>query len=240
MAPKTMKEEVEAVDRKVLAYCEKVEEAMGPVAEIKTDAPHQPGYVMGLDGMDMARAVHRQVLRARDLAWAVQRLPYLDLSFMNTMKRQEFKIQGRRGDEKKMTIALPAWIVGNYPSWSGNKVYHDPKSKSYDGLMGFKIPIPEEVVAQNAAAIGDEWVRTEAMIPEVPTALRRRIDPFLARFDSVAVIAEADWTLLPGADPLVVGIFETGSSKLAFLLGEYDPTKLEKYIVAELAVKPKE
>jgi len=241
MSRKTMKEEVEAIDRKILSYCEKIEAALEPVAEIKIGAPDQSPYVVGVDGMDMARFVHRQVVRARDFAWVVQRLPYLDLSFLTTMKKVTFTVKPRHEPSREITLAMPSWGVTTYPSWSGNRIWHDPKSRKNEAIqLVMPAAIPEEVALANETALGNEWLRPQADIAEVPAALRRRIDPFLARFDQVVVIGEADWHAVPGADPLVVGIIDNGPKRHAFLLGEYDPTKLEKYIVAELAVKPKE
>jgi hypothetical protein len=239
MDSKTMKEEVEAVDRKVLSYCGEMEAALASAAALK---PGDSGRMA--DGLDMTRAVHRQVLRARNLAWAVQRLPYLDLSFMTTMKKMTFRVNPRGTQERRdVEVAMPAWVAAGYPSYAGYTVWQDPKSKTHESadMVGMTIAIPAEVVEANEAALMDAWLRPRASVPEVPAALRRRIDPFLDRFDQVTVIAEADWHAVPGADPLVVGIIHDGRcARHAFLLGEYDPTKLEKYIVAELAVRPKE
>jgi hypothetical protein len=248
MEPKTMKEEVEAIDRKVLAYCEAMETALEPAVAHKPEERllrADQGVYLPPDGMDLARSIHRQVLRAKNLAWAVQRLPLLDLSFMSSMKKVEFEIRRRlsEGETAKVTLAMPIWISASYPSYSGHPVYQDPKSKIYQSLygLGMDVEIPGELVVANEAAIGNDWIQPQAFVPEVPAALRRRIDPFIHRFDAVVIVAEAEWHSVPGADPLVVGVIHSGrNERHAFLLGEYDPTKLEKYIVAELAVKPKE
>jgi hypothetical protein len=246
MNPKTMKEEVEAIDRKVLAYCEAMEAALAPAAALKPEERvlrADQSFYLPPDGMDMVRSVHRQVLRARNLAWAVQRLPCLDLSFMSSMKKKTFKVRDRReGRDREVEIALPVWVATGYPGAS-YPVSQDPTKDEHQssGFAGIKISIPTTVVEQNKAALGDTWLHPQAIVAEVPGALRRKIDPFVARFDTVAVIGEADWTAVPGADPLVVGIiYGSHDERHAFLLGEYDPTKLEKYIVAELAVKPRE
>lgn len=249
MEPKTMKETVEAVDKKILAYCEAVENALEPAVTLKPEERQFKAdnlVYLPPDGMDTARAVHRQVLRARNLAWAVQRLPSLDLSFLSSMKKVEFDLRQRRSNEQtspKVILAMPLWVAVAYPSFAGNTVWQDPKAKIHEGVgaLGINIDFPSEVVMANEAAVGNEYIRPRSFVPEVPTALRRRIDPFMERFDCVAVVAEAEWHSVPGADPLIVGVIHSGRhERHAFLLGEYDPTKLEKYIVAELAVKPKE
>lgn len=246
MNPKNLKEEVEAIDRKVLAYCEGIETALEPVVAIQPKERHlraDKGIYLPPDGMDLPRAVHRQVVRARNLAWAVQRLPYLDLSFMSTMKKVVFKADNRQRDSRDIEVVMPAWVATAYPAWEGAMAWQDPKAKTHEcvDVLGLTITIPHEVVTRNEAAIGTFYLRPQSSIPPVPAALRRKIDPFLGRFDHVGVIAEADWHAIPGPDPLVVGIISGGrNERHAFLLGEYDPTKLEKYIVAELAVKPKE
>jgi hypothetical protein len=246
MNPKNLKEEVEEIDRKVLAYCEGIEAALEPVVAIQPKERSlraDQSIYLPPDGMDLPRAVHRQVVRARNLAWAIQRLPYLDLSFMSTMKKVVFKADNRQRESRDVEVVMPAWVSATYPAWEGAMAWHDPKAKTHECVdaLGLRIAIPDEVVTTNDAAVGSLYLQPKSSIPPVPGALRRKIDPFLSRFDQVAVIAEADWHAVPGADPLVVGVIYGGQNERhVFLLGEYDPTKLEKYIIAELAVKPKE
>jgi hypothetical protein len=243
MAGKTMKEEVDAIDRKILAYCGAIEEAMDPITEIKIDekgVEWTPYAWYPSDGMDMARAVGQQVQRARNLAWAVQRLPVLDLSFMSSMKKVTVDVMDPTGP-RKAELTLPTWVVTSfYPGGAG--VGQDPKApvnESVFNALSMTIPIPSSIVEENRAAIGTGWTRPVATVAAVPASLRRKIDPFVKRFDQIVIIGEAEWRSMPG-DPLVVGVFYgPGQQRYTFLLGEYDPTKLEKYVVAELAVKPR-
>ncbi len=237
---KSMKEEIEAIDRKVLSYCAKVETAMEPVLQAKNwdDGPLS-GYVTPLDGLGMSRSVDRMLRRAASLAWAVQRLPQIDLSFMQHMKEVELEVVSRVLEgPKKIKLILPAWAWVSYPGHTGARVWFNPVGEGEQMGPAVHFKFSSDALEQNKRATQDRFSNPIAAIPEVPTSIRRRIDPFVGRFDAVLVVGEAIWTATPG-DPLVIGVICDGELRHGFLLGEYDPTKMEKYVVAELAVKPR-
>ncbi len=236
---KSMKEEIEAIDRKVLSYCEKVETAIQPALQAKNwdDGP-LTGYVTPLDGLGMSRSVDRMLRRAESLAWAVQRLPQIDLSFMQHVKEVELQLATRLSAEK-VKLTLPAWAWVPYPGHHGARVWFNPVGEGEQMGPIVKFKFSSEAIERNKRATGDRFANPMADIPEVPMSLRRRIDPFVCRFDVVLIVGEAIWTAIPG-DPLVIGILCDGELRHGFLLGEYDPTKMEKYVLAELAVKPRE
>lgn len=238
---KSMKEEIEAIDRKVLSYCEKIETAMGPVLKIKEwdDGPLS-GFIRPMDSLELPRAVHRMLGRASNLAWAVQRLPQIDLSFMQHVKETEVEASPRQLDgPRKIRLLLPTWAWVPYPGHAGARVWFSATSEK--GQMGpvVNFTFSGDALERNKRVMGDAFTNPIAAIPEVPTALRRKIDPFVGRFDTVLIVGEAIWTATPG-DPLVIGVITDGDVRHGFLLGEYDPTKMEKYVIAELAVKPRE
>ncbi len=237
---KSMKEEVEAIDRKVLSYCEKVETALEPVLQAKNwdDGP-LTGYVTPLDGLWMSRSVDRMLRRAASLAWAVQRLPQIDLSFMQHVKEVELEVETRSAAGSKIKLVLPVWAWVSYPGHPGARVWLSPISEKEQMGPAVHFTFSAEAIERNKRATVDRFVNPMAVIPEVPTALRRRIDPFSGRFDAVLIVGEAVWTAIPG-DPLVIGVICDGELRHGFLLGEYDPTKMERYVIAELAVKPRE
>lgn len=243
MVDKTLKEEIEAMDKRTVDYCNFIEKELEPISEIPfCDFSKGERDLVGI-GVGLQFLVYR----TKNLAWAAQRFPIIDLAIFNQIEQKPIEIEDRQSGKKPVNLWLPKWAVTHYPACDGATVSWRP-TEQLDVLhqhLGMKFP--QQAIDQNNTAMEHRWAYLTTPVPATPLAIRRRVDPFVRRFDHVMVVAEANWSSLAQKDPLVVGVFNTGcgpysglSERFGFLLGEYDPSKLEKYVIAEFAIKPKE
>jgi hypothetical protein len=78
-----------------------------------------------------------------------------------------------------------------------------------------------------------ERFEVSAKAPVVPRSVLNKVNRVKGRFREVMLVWEAEWEPAPVRDPLVIGVIYDK----AFLLDQYDTTKLERYIVSEFTTR---
>jgi len=75
----------------------------------------------------------------------------------------------------------------------------------------------------------------ETIAPRIPDSISRRVllQP-VKLLDRLNLVWEASWKVAPAKDPLIIGVIE----HFYFLLDQWEPTQLERYVTSEFVRKP--
>jgi hypothetical protein len=166
----------------------------------------------------------------------ISQFPIFDPVGVERSKFQEFTLPGL---DVKVGFHLPVFANAPYPQRFAVRYYPDNHS-FYSG------PLPMHVKHEGhnyrmQMLLRDHRFRLdyfETISPEIPLAVRAKVDPIAKQFIQIATVFEAEWELhgFPintAADPFVIGQKEG----VWFLLAAWDLTKMESYVVSEFVRK---
>lgn len=176
------------------------------------------------------------VQKARNLAWATLTYPVVDLQAFSRLRLFSFKdAPTNSGRPFTGDIYLPHFAWKGWGKSHGR--YNVALSESWHLPMeqfpgGPRIYFDQRVLEHNRKYEG-VYLEVVTSEPSVPSSVEENVRGVRDRFDDVALVWEAEWVAAPLADPLIVGVLEGK----AFLVDQYDVTKLERYIVGEYAAR---
>lgn len=196
------------------------------LSEIQKDRPVD-GHVLDLPECEIRQAMN--------FAWAMRTFPLFDVACLSRLREFEFeKFPCRSGAMFTGKLYLP------YFAWTDFGQDQTP-FYSLSGYSGSALPMgrfsscisinfPFEIVRKNEGRIpSGHAMELMARAPVVPESVKRKVSGVKDRFDAVNLVWEAEWEPAPVKDPLVVGVIYDR----AFLLDQFDVTKLERYIISE-------
>lgn len=185
--------------------------------------------------------------RVTRLAAAFRRFPMFDTSVVSRMIPKTLTFR-RGGQKAEIEMVLPAFGYGRINNIGSTpqdiryrfNEYGGPQIQDHFGyhLLNWT----NEVIQNNLDAlkslgsVGQADIVTKC--PAIPADVKRRVqdaaDEF--KFDSLAAVWEAEYTVSAPKDPLIIGRL----SGYDFLVDQYDPSKMERYITAEFSTPPVE
>jgi hypothetical protein len=177
--------------------------------------------------------------KAMCLAAALRRYPVFDPACLSGLKKQSVRFERADTD---VEVWLPTFAWSKIQGHSAGQVRIGVsclESRLGDAPMsaGFDWPltqqnrqIVQDLFAKSSRGVNDVLT---AVPPVIPAPARSKIDEASGIFDSLHLVWEAQWTLAPVSDPLVIGVIDDQ----CFLVCEYDATKAEHYVSSEYCRK---
>jgi len=178
-----------------------------------------------------------EAMKVWKLSMALRRFPIFDPKCLSSMK--EFIYVRRVGSEDlKIKVMVPTFAI---VAWNNRVREFYLGHTSNKMLLGSDmIDFDIDLQHQNCEALakhrlhGEMDSRLTAVRPNIPVDVERRVSGLIDCFEYVSVVWEAEWSIAPVKDPLVIGTV----LERHFLIDQYDTTKLERYISSEMTSGP--